>query len=239
MSTEKKDRDSPKDSVELEATPRVAEIVGEEEEEEAFIPMTPEEFERALSEVDALGLTWTADRSPTIKPKTAESESALISGRFEEVQDRYPHLPFEVFLATSHYLTGTEVFAQVAGGEESLKRKAEIAARLIIDHDYRTEFFFRAAIKVPYLKDVDWEVVTKLYERGVKDKVNISYGLLALSLQDPFNAGKGRPPIRHFTVAVDEKLMDHLLNVLTGLRSRLVDARKETEALNQQQSPEG
>jgi hypothetical protein len=234
VSIEKQDRDSPQESsVGLET--RVAEVVSAEEEEEEFVPLTPEAFEKALSEVDALGLTWTADRSPIVKPKTAEAEGALIGERFEELQDRYPHLPFEVFLATSHYLTGSEAFAQVAGGEESLKRKAEIAARFIIDHDYRTEFFFRSAIKVPYLRDVDWEVVTKLYERGVRDKVNISYGLLALSFQDPFNTGKGRPPIRHFTVAVDEMLVNSLLEALTELKSRLVSARTETETLSQQQ----
>jgi hypothetical protein len=237
MSTEKQDRDSPKESsVGLEA--HVAEVVSAEEEEEEFVPLTPEEFEKALSEVDALGLTWTADRSPIVKPKTAESEAALIGERFEEIQDRYPHLPFEVFLATSHYLTGSEAFAQVAGGEDSLKRKAEVAARFIIDHDYRTEFFFRSAIKVPYLRDVDWEVVTKLYERGVRDKVNISYGLLALSFQDPFNTGKGRPPIRHFTLAVDEALVNNLFEVLTELRARLISARGETETLSERQAPE-
>lgn len=239
MSTEKKDRESPDSSVELQAAPHVAEVVDAEDEEEHFVPMTPEEFEKALSEVDALGLTWTADRSPVVKPKTKESESALISERFDELQERYPHLPFEVFLATSRYLTGTEVFSQVAGGEASLERKAEIAARFIIDHKYRTEFFFRAAIKVPYLQEIDWEVVTKLYERGVKDKVNIAYGLLALSLQDPFNTGRGRPPARHVTVAVDEALVDKILAILTELKSKLISARQDTETLSQSQSPEG
>src|SRR6266540_1575651 len=236
MSANNQDSDSPKDSIALENAPAVAELVDDSDDDDdaPYVPMTPEEFEKALSEINALGLKWTADRTPAVKLKTGESEDVLISEAFEKLQRQYPHLPFEVYLATSRFLTGSSAFGHVAGGEENLKRKAEIAGRIIVDIEYRTEFFFRAAIKVPYLRDIDWEVVSKLYERGVTGSPNITYGLLALSLQDPFNTGKGRPPVRHLTVAVDEKLVSNLLEVLTEVKSRLVSARHQTDTLSKQ-----
>ncbi len=196
--------------------------------------MDPDEFELALQAIDKLGLTWTADPVPRIKPKTSEKEDALLSEEFERIQDEYPRLPFEVFLAASQYLTGTSPFTAQAGGKESLERKAAIVGQLIVDSNFRNEFFFKSAIKVPYLRDIDWEIVSKVYERGVKGSPGISYGLLALSLQDPFNP-PGRGHVRHVTVAVDEALIDNLLSILTEVRSYLASARHQTDILSKQQ----
>jgi len=197
----------------------------EDEEDHDLPPMSPEDFEKAVRAVDKLGLAWTADTVPGVKAKSTETESNLLSDEFEKLQNEYPNLPYEVFLAASYFLTGSAIYAKEAGGLESLKRKAEIARELIVTPDYKSAYFFRAAIKVPYLRDIDWEVVFKLHERGVKEIPGIAYGLLALSLQDPFFTG--RPgSIRHLTVAVDEKLVDYLLRILEELKSKLGSAKQ-------------
>ncbi len=194
-----------------------------EEDESSYPPMSSEDFEKALRAVDALGLTWTADAAPGVKPKSGEAEDAFLSPEFEEIQERYPRLPYEVFLATSSFLTGSSAYTQAAGGEDSLKKKAAIAGELIVDKHYRNQFFFRSAIKVPYLRDIDWEIVSKLYEKGVEGTPGIAYGLLALSLQDPFYTSRAGT-LRHITVAVDETLVSHLLEILTEVKTWLEQA---------------
>lgn len=208
-------------------------IEDDEEEEEDDEPMTPEEFEEALEAVNRLGLTWTADATPNVKAKSPETENALLSEEFIELQDKFPNLPFEVYIATSYKLTGNENLAAVAGGENYLKRKAEIAGRVFIDHAFRSEFFFKHAIKVPYLRNIDWEVVYKLYEKGAEGIPGIPYGMLALSLQDPFFTGKGRN-LRNITVAVDESLVNLLLKILGEVKVKLENARRISDVLNEQ-----
>ena len=210
----------------------------EEEDEESLPPMTPEDFEKALRAVDNLGLAWTADITPGVKAKTPDFEANLLSAEFGKIQDEYPRLPYEVYLATSFFLTGSVSYAEPAGGLESLKRKGEIAGEIIVTPDYRSTFFFRSAIKVPYLRDIDWEIVFKLHERGVKGIPGIAYGLLALSLQDPFYGGRART-VSHLTVAVDETLVNNLLKILTEVKSRLAIARRQADVLNKQQLLEG
>jgi len=65
----------------------------------------------------------------------------------------------------------------------------------------------------------------------------ISYGLLALSLQDPFYTGRSTPS-RHLTVAVDESLVNKLLEILSEVKSRLESARRLTGILSKQQTLE-
>lgn len=203
----------------------------EEDEDDEPPPMTPEEFEKAIREVDGLGLSWSADATPRVKAKSTETESSLLSDEFEKLQDAYPRLPYEVYLAASYYLTQSPLYASEAGGIENLKRKADVARELIVTPEYRRAFFFQSSIKVPYLKDIDWEVVFKLNERGVKGVPGIAYGLLALTLQDPFFTG--RPGnIRNITVAVDERLTDYLLKILNEVKSTLASATIQSELLS-------
>lgn len=205
--------------------------IDEEIDEESIPPMSSEDFETAVRAVDRLGLTWTAGMTPGVKAKSSETESNLLSDEFEKLQDAYPRLPYEVYLAASYYLTQSPIYAKEAGGIESLERKAEIAKELIVTPDYRREFFFQSSIKVPYLKDIDWEVVFKLHERGVKGVPGIAYGLLALTLQDPFFTG--RPGnARNITVAVDERLTDYLLKILNELKSMLASATRQSDILS-------
>jgi len=204
----------------------------EDEEDDQPEPMTPEDFQEALEAIDHLGLTWTADVTPNIKAKSPETEKALVSEEFIDLQDKYPNLPFEVYIATSYKLTGNKSLAEAAGGEDSLKKKAESAERVFIDRAFRSEFFFKHAIKVPYLRDIDWEVVYKLYERGAEGIPGIPYGMLALTLQDPFFTG--RRNVRNITVAIDETLVNHLLKILGEVKVKLENARHISDVLNKQ-----
>lgn len=205
----------------------------EEDDEDDHEPMTPEAFEEALEAVDNLGLTWTADVSPYVKAKTPDAEKALVSEKFLELQDKYPNLPFEVYLATSYKLTGNKSFVEIAGGEEYATKKAEAAGKILINHAFRSEFFFKHAIKVPYLRDIDWEVVYKLYEKNAEGIPGIPYGMLALTLQDPFFTGKSRN-VRNITVAIDETLVNHLLKILGEVKVKLEKARRISDVLNEQ-----
>ena len=64
---------------------------------------------------------------------------------------------------------------------EWFDKKAQIVGEILIDNDYRAEFFFKYAIKIPYLKDIDWEVVFKAYERGITKPLGVPYGVLTRS----------------------------------------------------------
>ncbi len=124
-------------------------------------------------------------------------------------------------------------FSPLLGNEEDVKRKSEIANELLITTSYRSEFFFKHAIKVPYLSDIDWEVVFKLSEKNVEAVPGNAYGLLALTLHDPFIAVK-RTNARHITVAVDENLVNKLLATLNEVKARLEKARQLAELINKQ-----
>jgi hypothetical protein len=208
-------------------------VIEEEDDDDDYEPMTVEEFQEALEAVDKLGLTWTADLSPFVKAKTPDAEKALVSEEFSNLQDKYPYLPFEIYSATAYKLTGHKGFAEVGGGEEIIKKKADIAERILINQAYRSEFFFKHSIKVPYLRDIDWEVVYKIYERNAEGIAGVPYSLLALTLQDPFFSGKNRPS-RNVTVAVDETLVNKLLAILTELKSKLEDAGRISDVLSKQ-----
>jgi len=197
-------------------------------------PLSPDEFRKALEAIDKLGLTWTADLVPNIKAKTPEAESALASEELQKLQDRYPDLPYEIHLAATYALTGNKGGAEAAGGDEWFEKKAEILNEIILaDNNYRSEFFFKYAIKIPYLKDIDWEVVFKAFERGITRPLGVPYGVLALTLQDPFFTGNS-PSVRKVTVAVDVNLVNELLTILNEVKSNLETAKRLTDLLTKQ-----
>ena len=111
--------------------------------------------------------------------------------------------------------------------------KAQIVSEILIDNDYRAEFFFKYAIKIPYLKDIDWEVVFKAYERGITKPLGVPYGVLTLSFQDPFFTGRGSN-VRRTTVAVDIALVTELLTILNEVKSSLESAKHLRDKLIEQ-----
>jgi|GEM_PF-2567196 len=196
----------------------------DEDDESEHKPLSPDEFRAALAAVDKLGLTWTADVVPNLKAKMPEAEAALAGEELEALQAKYPHLPLEIHHAAAYALTGTKIVADDAGGLEWLEEKARIISEILIDNNYRSEFFFKYAIKIPYLKDIDWEVVFKAFERGISKPLGIPYGVLALTLQDPFYTGRV-PKTSRITVAVDETLVNQLLGILNEVKANLETAK--------------
>ncbi|MDQ1611460.1 MAG: hypothetical protein QOG00_1391 [Pyrinomonadaceae bacterium] len=209
----------------------------EDEDDEGFPPLTPEAFRDALTRMDALGLTWTADRLPHVKAKDREKEDAFFSDEFSQFQSEYPTLPQEVSIAVSYALTGSALPASEVGGLDVLKKKAEIVKELLISVDYRSEFFFKHALKVPYFASVDWEVVFKLAERNVKDVPGVPYALLTLLFHDP-NAETNK----HLTstVAMDAVLVNRMIGIFTEIKSALENARDLSEMFhNREKEDEG
>lgn len=206
-----------------------------EEDEDEIRPLAPDEFRTALDRIAALGLTWTTDRVPLLTPKDPASEDVLLSDDFEKIQRDYPHLPLEVNAVVFHKLTGTHAPVEIVGSQNDLEKKAEIVNDIILTPEYRSEFFFKHSTKVPYLTDIDWEVVFKLGEKNVKDPPAISYALLSLRFLDPSRSST-HPQERTFTVAIDEKLANGLIEALRQVKDALEQAKPITEAMMRAQS---
>jgi hypothetical protein len=198
--------------------------------EDEIKPLAPDEFRAALERINALGLTWSADRIPLVKPKDSVSDEVLLSDEFEKIQRDYPYLPAEMNSIVFHTLTGSHAPAEIVGSQDYLEKKVAIVKDLLITPSYRSEFFFRHATKVPYLTDIDWEVVFKLGEKNVKDPPAISYALLSLKFLDPSRSST-RPQERTFTVAIDDELADGLIEALNQVKDALEQAKPITEAM--------
>lgn len=198
-------------------------------EAEVDIPaLTPEQFREALQRFSDLGLTWTADRPPRVKP-AGKDDSVLLSEEFEKFQREYPKLPREVSSIAFHYITGSECTADIAGDAETLKKKIEIAKEFYLNEEYRTEFFFKHAIKVPYFSEIDWEVVIKTAEKNVRTFAGIAYALLSLHLDNPDGAKAKNQKV---TVAVNTAMIDDLMATLQDVKKALEGTKKLTVMLH-------
>lgn len=195
-------------------------------------PLTVDEFRTVVNKLDEIGITWTADIPPLPTPKEKGNRSVFSNEQYIQLQTDYPKFPSELSAVIFHELMGSKIPQSVAGTEEDLKAKATILSD-VLTQGYRTEFFFRYAIKVPYFEDVDWEVVIKAYERGVKNMPKTPYALLNLVLREPVDtslavedgATQYRRP-NFITVAVDESLLDQLLVKLNETKKALGKAQK-------------
>lgn len=207
--------------------------VEEEETEEAGKedePLTPDEFRKALERLDALGLTWTADRAPRVKTKDDTPESVLFSDEYEQIQADYPTLPRELRVVASYALTRNKAFVSgglsIVGGEEYLESKAAIVRELLETPEYRSEFFFKQAIKIPYLETIDWEVVFKTHERNVETMPGAAYALLMLTLHNTNPRISGLDEHQTITVAANLPLVDKIIGLLLEVRGALEEAGK-------------
>jgi hypothetical protein len=171
-----------------------------------------------LEKLESVGLTWTADIPPRLIASKPEMEGALSSPEIVRLQQTYPHFPSEFGSVVFYVLTG-ETVSNVAGNKELREKKASlIRKKEIITEKFRTEFFFKHAIKVPYFSDLDWEVVFKVYERNVKEPPGISYALLSLEFEAPGPTANGK---RRTVVAVDESMTDKLIKCLSEVKLAL------------------
>lgn len=189
-------------------------------------PLSADEFSSILQRIDALGLTWTGDVPPKIKQKSAESTEAYSNDEFQEIRRNYPGFPRELARVILYALTGEQGASSSLGNKDDLEKKITAVRGLISNTEFRSEFFFKYAIKVPYFSEFDWEVVIKAFEKGVKDSPKIAYALLSLSFHPPvnpsvpFNVSERSEP-KKFTVAVDEKLVDKLIRDLSEVKYAL------------------
>lgn len=201
---------------------RLEEIRKKDEEK----PLTPEAFEEGLRKVDALGLKFSADLFPEIGTKNESSPELVDADELEDLEKQYPTLPREVGLIAHNVLTGETYGLKVLGGAESFKRKAKIVEELVLTDEYKAQFFFQHALKVPYLESIDWEVVVKTHERGVKGRISIPYALLMLTFHNT-NPRVGRLDVhQNVTVAINRDLIDKMLATLTEVRAALVESDK-------------
>jgi hypothetical protein len=195
-------------------------------------PLTPAEFRTALRQVEALGLTWTADNIPKVRAKASGTDDPLFTEEFTELMHRYPYLPRELGTVVNSAITGVNVPPGTGiGSAEDLKEKVKIARELVINPDYKSEFYFKHSTKVPYLTDIDWEVDLKVAERSVKRPPGVSYALLSLVLNHP-SIGGGPREHQAITVAVNHESVNKLIGILRDVKEALKIGAAMTASLH-------
>lgn len=215
----------------------IEEKLGEfEDEDEDIPPLTPEEFEDGLRRIDALGLTFSVDLFPSIVAKNEASPELINSNEFESLQEQYPTLPREVGFVAHNTLTGREDALGLLGGSESFEKKSQIVQELVLTDEYRADFFFKHALKVPYFESVDWEVVLKTHEKGVNGVVSIPYALLMLTFHNT-NPRVGDLDVhQNITAAVNLDLIDKMLGTFTKIRAALLESYEIRDILSKTKS---
>jgi hypothetical protein len=197
-------------------------------------PLTIEQFNEAWIKLKQLGISWTTDIPPNPTFREGYERDQTFWKEYVETQKQFLNFPRELGTVVLHTLLHPH-----AGHD--LDKKAEIV-RELLTQEYRSEFFFKYAIKVPYFEDIDWEVVIKAHERGVHTMPKIAYALLMLTFRNPVNttlsvedaANEYREP-EFITVAVNEELIDNLLDKLVTIRSALGQAQKVAESITDQE----
>lgn len=215
-------------------TPIKAKVEGSSQAEQAKA-LTLDQFNEAWTKLRQLGIGWTTDIPPNPTFKEGYERDQAFWKEYMELQKRFLNFPRELGTVVLHTLLHPH-----AGHD--LDKKAEIV-RELLTQEYRSEFFFKYAIKVPYFEDIDWEVVIKAHERGVHAMPKIAYALLMLTFRNPVNttlsvedaANEYREP-EFITVAVNEELIDNLLEKLVTIRTSLEKAQKVAESITDQQT---
>ena len=205
-------------------------------------PLSPEEFRSVLERIDALGLTWTAGCHPPHIRVKAEVRDPYSRDDYIKIQEEYPEFPSQLGYVIFHAPTKNKNVAAFLGEQEDIDKKVAAVEEFIINRDYRSEYFFKYAIKVPYFFELDWEVVIKAQERGVKDMPQIAYALILLMFRHPTNPALpielagipevGEPEI--LTVAVDEHLVDKLISRLQEVKEALGKSKRMSLSYNNQ-----
>jgi hypothetical protein len=207
----------------------------EESEKEAPVkkkgPLTAEEFRRAWEQLRALGITWTADILPVPSFLEGHNRDETFWKQYTELQKQFPTFPRELATVIMHGLVAPQPGTD-------LDEKLNVIRSELFTHDYRADFFFKYAIKVPYLEDLDWEVVIKAHERGVNAMPRIAYALLRLNFRTPDfrniideDALEGYREPDLLTVAVNEELIDKLIERLIEVRRALDKTQKLAASL--------
>ena len=223
---------NPKDNRIVKLKANFEEAIEEKLDEDEISPLTPEEFEDGIRRIDSLGLTFSVDLFPSFVAKNESSSELINISEFEHLQEKYPTLPREVGFVTHNTLTGRTDALDLLGGIESFEKKSQLVKELVITDEYRAEFFFTHALKVPYFESIDWEVVLKTHEKGVKGTVSIPYALLLLTFHNTNPKLGDLDRHQNLTVAVNRDLIDKMLASLTEVRTALEESYKLRDILS-------
>lgn len=196
-------------------------------------PLTADQFRSALEEMSKLGLTWTADFPPVPTFIDDDSRSLFSREEYSRLQQEYPRLPREITALLFHELVGTNVSESIVGTEEEVKGKVVVLNEKLFTKQFRSDFFFKFATKVPYFETIDWEVVIKAYEKGVKKMPQTPYVLLNIIIRSPSDVTKPiweaveeeREP-EFITVAANEHLLETLIDTLVEAHQALGQAKQ-------------
>jgi hypothetical protein len=192
-------------------------------------PLASADFVKALREVDKLGLTWTGDFYPDVRPKSSKYESALDTEGFAQIGSEYPQLPREVGYVVLHLLTGAS--ADVVGDEEALRAKSEAVKELLLTPSYRSEFFFNHLLKIPRLTDLVWEVVIKTSDQSIKEMAPTTYAVISLQVASSTNDEEKSETL---SFAVDELRAVQMIEMLSDVQVQIKRAEELAEKLQTQ-----
>lgn len=201
-------------------------------DDEKYSSLSASEFASVWQRLSKMGITWTTEIPPVPEFLEGHKRDAEFWKEYAEIQRDFPNFPREVGAAVMNALLGPKP------GEEQ-DEKALIIKDLLTQK-YRSEFFFKYAVKVPYFEDIDWEVVIKAQEKNVTHMPKIAYALLMLSFTDPVDvsvdlenaANEIREP-EFMTVAVNEDAIDRLMGKLTTIKAALIKTQKLAESLTE------
>lgn len=201
-------------------------------EDEKYKPLTTAQFSDVWQKLNCLGITWTTEIPPAPEFIEGHKRDESFWKEYTDIQREYPNFPREVGAAVMNALLGPK-----PGQEQDEKA---LIIKDLLTHKYRSEFFFKYAVKVPYFDDIDWEVVIKAQERNVTQMPKIAYALLMLSFTDPIdvsldleNAANDIREPEFMTVAVNEDAIDRLLEKLTTIKRALLKTQKLAESLTE------
>lgn len=220
-------------ALELKKAEPVQREVRKREAEVERKPLNADEFRSALEEMRKLGLTWSADFPPVPIFIDDDSRSQFSREGYSRLQQEYPTLPREIGALLFHELVGANVSESIVGTEEEIKGKVAVLNEKLFSKEFRSDFFFKFATKVPYFETIDWEVVIKAYEKGVKKMPKTPYVLLNIILRNPPDVTKPiweaveeeREP-DYITVAANEHLLETLIDTLVEAHQALGQAKQ-------------
>ena len=183
--------------------------------EEKESPLSVDEFRSVLKRIDHLGLTWSAEIPPSMKAKEPKDRTGLRSKDLREIRDTYPSFPFELGAVIAYALGFGEAPPELVGDPQDVEEKVATVRELVLSSEFRSDFFFKYALKTPYFEEMDWEVVIKAFERGIEAIPRDPYALVSILLRETVF---GSDESKTFTFAVDERRVRRLIELLSEIQ---------------------
>lgn len=192
--------------------------------------LSVEDIQSILRHLKSIGLTWTPENPPALEV-IDEDSTEEISAALSDLAKQYPTFYEELTAIMSYVLFGTAPASYIFTDAEDLERKATVIREHVLSPEFIDEYFFIHSVKVPIFKALDWEVVVKTAEKGVKKVPGNSYALVSLVLQYPSASSKEAEGI---TLAMDDKRVSALIQSLSDIQRSLGEGRQAADRLNQE-----